>query len=166
VLGADPSALFVGGDSAGGNLATVAALHARDAVAGQLLVYPVADGAADTPSWSVHADIPSLPAATMRAMWRRYVGDGDALTPDVSPLRAQLTGAPPAVVAVAGHDLLHDEGLAYARALRAAGVDVEVLEYPDMPHGFLRWGGRVDRARELIAELGGFVRDRSGRGPG
>ena len=157
-LGADPALLFVGGDSAGGNLAAVAALHARDAVAAQLLVYPVTDGAADTDSWTTFADIPALPATTMRAMWRRYVDEADRLDPDASPLRANLGGAPPAFVAVAGHDPLHDEGVAYALALRAAGTAVTLLDYEDMPHGFLRWGGRVDRARELIAELGGFVR--------
>jgi acetyl esterase len=158
VLAADPAQLFVGGDSAGGNLAAVAALHARDAVAGQMLVYPVVDGATDAESWATFAENASLPAVTMRSMWRRYVAGGDPLVPDASPLRAQLTGAPPALIAVAGHDPLHDEGVAYARALQAAGAEAALLDYEDMPHGFLRWGGVVDRARELIAELGGFVR--------
>jgi acetyl esterase len=160
-LGVDPGRLFAAGDSAGGNLAAVAALHARDALAGQLLVYPVTDGAADSASWTAHTQVPSLLAVTMRAMWRRYIGDEDPLQPDASPLRAtDLVGAPPALVAVAGHDPLHDEGAAYARALEAAGTPVTLLDYEDMPHGFLRWGGRIDRARELIAELGGFVRER------
>jgi acetyl esterase len=161
-VGVDPARVVIGGDSAGGNLAAVAALHASDAVAGQLLVYPVVDGAADTRSWRELGGDPILPAVSMRGMWRRYLGDADPLTPDASPLRADLTGAPPALVAVAGHDLLHDEGVAYAQALRAAGAEVELLEYEDMAHGFLRWGGAVDRARELVAELGGFVRRRTG----
>jgi acetyl esterase len=74
-------------------------------------------------------------------------------------MRAEdLRGAPPAYVAVAGHDVLRDEGIAYAEALRAAGVAVTLREYEDMTHGFLRWGGVVDRARELIAELGEHAR--------
>jgi acetyl esterase len=161
-LAADPARLFVGGDSAGGNLAAVAALHARDAVAAQLLVYPATDGAADAESWTTFAQVPALPAATMRSMWRRYLADADPLEADASPLRAELAGAPPALVAVAGHDPLHDEGVAYAQALQAAGTQATLLDYEDMPHGFLRWGGRIDRARELIAELGGFVRARCG----
>ena len=68
------------------------------------------------------------------------------------------TRAPPAFVAVAGHDVLRDEGIAYARALEAAGVPVTLREYADMTHGFLRWGGVVDRTRELIAELGEYAR--------
>jgi acetyl esterase len=161
-VGVDPARVVIGGDSAGGNLATVAALRTPGAVAGQLLVYPAVDGATNTASWRELADDPVLPAVSMRGMWRRYLGDADPLAPDASPLRADLTGAPPALVAVAGHDVLHDEGLAYAQALRTAGADVELLEYEDMPHGFLRWGGAVDRARELVAELGGFVRGRTG----
>jgi acetyl esterase len=158
VLGADPERALVGGDSAGGNLAAVAALHRRDAVQGQLLVYPVVDATAERPSWAEHAADPVLPASHLRAMWRLYLAGADPASPDASPLLADLRGAPPALVAVAGHDVLRDEGLAYARALAAAGVPVGVRELADVPHGVLRWGGAATRARDLVAELGGFVR--------
>jgi acetyl esterase len=157
-LGADPARVLVGGDSAGGNLAAVAALHRRDAVRGQLLVYPVVDGTTERPSWAEHAADPVLSAAHLRAMWRLYLDGADPASPDASPLLADLRGAPPALVAVAGHDVLRDEGLEYARALREAGVPVTLRELADVPHGVLRWGGAVTRARELVAELGGFVR--------
>jgi acetyl esterase len=93
--------------------------------------------------------------------WRTYLGGIEAAQadPDVSPLRADdLAGAPPAFIAVAGHDVLRDEGIAYAEALEAAGVPVTLRRYDDMTHGFLRWGGAVDRTRELIAELGDQAR--------
>jgi acetyl esterase len=79
------------------------------------------------------------------------------LDPDVSPLRAsreQLAGAPAALVVVCGHDVLRAEGIAYARRLEEAGVQTELVDFPDMVHGFLRWGGVVDRARELVDLLG------------
>jgi acetyl esterase len=60
----------------------------------------------------------------------------------------------PAYIAVAGFDVLRDDGILYAEALEAAGVPVTLRNYEDMSHGFLRWGGVVDRARELISELG------------
>ena len=86
-------------------------------------------------------------------------GRSRAFEPDASPLRAgDLAGAPPAYIAVAGHDVLRDEGVAYARALEAAGVDVTLREYEDMSHGFIRWGGVVDRTRELLGELGAYTR--------
>ena len=67
-------------------------------------------------------------------------------------------GVPPAYIAVAGHDVLRDDGLRYADALRAAGVDVTVERFDDMVHGFLRWGGVVERARELIDALAEYAR--------
>ena len=101
---------------------------------------------------------PGALGAHLRAMWRLYLDGADPASPDASPLLADLRGAPPALVAVAGHDVLRDEGLEYARALREAGVPVALRELADVPHGVLRWGGAVARARELVAELGGFVR--------
>jgi acetyl esterase len=162
-LGFDPARVVIGGDSAGGNLAAVAARHAPGVLRAQLLVYPVLDAAMDTPSFAEFADFSLLTRDAMRFCWRTYVGADDsprALEPDASPLRAQdLAGLPPAYVAVAGHDVLRDEGIAYARALEAAGVPVTLREYEDMTHGFLRWGGVVDRTRELVSELGAYARD-------
>jgi len=162
-LGFDPARVAIGGDSAGGNLSAVASLHAKDALRAQLLVYPVVDAGMDTGSYREHGDFPLLTAEAVAFCWRTYVGGDDlarAGEPDASPLRAaDLSGAPPAYVAVAGHDVLHDEGIAYARALEAAGVPVTLRDFADMAHGFIRWGGVVDRTRELVADLGAFARD-------
>jgi acetyl esterase len=161
-LGFDPARVAIGGDSAGGNLAAVAALHAPGALRAQLLVYPVLDAGMDTGSFREHGELPLLTRDAVAFCWQTYLGDDElarGAEPDASPLRAgDLSKAPPAYVAVAGHDVLHDEGVAYARALEAAGVAVTLRDFEDMAHGFIRWGGVVDRTRELIADLGEHVR--------
>jgi acetyl esterase len=155
-LGFEPRRVAIGGDSAGGNLAAIAARHRPGALRAQLLVYPALDAAMDSASYRELADFPMLTAEAVEFCWRTYLGDGaDPGAPDVSPLRAgDLRGLPPAYVAVAGFDVLRDEGVAYAEALEAAGVPVTLRRYDDMPHGFIRWGGVVDRTHELIGELG------------
>jgi acetyl esterase len=155
-LGFEPRRVAIGGDSAGGNLAAIAARHRPGALRAQLLVYPALDAAMDSDSYRELADFPMLTAEAVEFCWRTYLGDGaDPGAPDVSPLRAgDLRGLPPAYVAVAGFDVLRDEGVAYAEALEAAGVPVTLRRYDDMPHGFIRWGGVVDRTHELIGELG------------
>jgi acetyl esterase/lipase len=160
-LGTDPARVVVGGDSAGGNLAAVAARHERDALRAQLLAYPALDAAMAGDSYREFAEGLMLRAQDMEQCWRTYLGDADRADPDVSPLNAHdLAGVPPAYIAVAGHDVLRDDGLRYADALRAAGVDVTVERYDDMVHSFLRWGGVVERARELIEALGDYARGR------
>jgi acetyl esterase len=160
-LGTDAARVVVGGDSAGGNLAAVAARHARDALRAQLLVYPALDAAMAGESYREFAHGPMITAADMAFCWRAYLADaGGADDPDASPLAARdLPGVPPAYIAVAGHDPLRDDGLRYAEALRAAGVPVRLDRFEDMTHSFLRWGGAVDRAHELIGALSGFARD-------
>jgi acetyl esterase len=156
--------LVVGGDSAGGNVATVAARRARDAggpqLAAQLLVYPVCDAAMDTPTYDEFGTDHYLTREAMSWFFAQYVGEGgDPLDPDVSPLRApDLAGMPPSFVLVAGADPLCDEGRAYAARLAEAGVPVELEVYEDMIHGFLRWTGMVDRSREAIDALGAAAR--------
>jgi acetyl esterase len=161
-LGFDPARVAIGGDSAGGNLSAVASLHAPGALRAQILVYPVLDAGMDTDSYREFGDVPLLTRDAVEFCWRTYMGEDGrsrAFEPDASPLRAgDLAGAPPAYIAVAGHDVLRDEGVAYARALEAAGVDVTLREYEDMSHGFIRWGGVVDRTRELLGELGAYTR--------
>jgi acetyl esterase len=158
-LGTDPARVVVGGDSAGGNLAAVAARHERDALRAQLLAYPALDATMAGDSYREFAAGLMLRAQDMEQCWRTYLGDADRADPDVSPLNAHdLAGVPPAYIAVAGHDVLRDDGLRYADALRAAGVDVTVERYDDMVHSFLRWGGVVERARELIEALGEYAR--------
>jgi acetyl esterase len=155
-LGFDAGRICVGGDSAGGALAAAAARHERERVCAQLLVYPALDARMDSPSYREFAETPMLSAAEVARCWAAYLdGHDGASDPDASPLVASdLAGAPPAYVAVADQDVLRDEGLAYVRALDAAGVDAEGQVFAGMVHGFLRWGGVVDAAQDLIAVLG------------
>ncbi len=160
-LGYDPARVVVGGDSSGGNLATVAVRHHADRVEAQLLVYPATDAAMATASYAAAAgaDVSGLTPETMERLYAAYLQGADGADPDVSPLRApDLVGLPPTFVAVADHDVLREDGVAYAEALRAVGVSVELHHYDDMVHGFLRWGGVVDRAAELIRAMGDFTR--------
>jgi acetyl esterase/lipase len=150
-LDVDPARLALGGDSAGGNLAAIAA---QELVAGgtdvrfQLLVYPVTDGTMSHPSVDENADGYFLTKATMAWFWQQYVGDADWTGPRVSPLHAAdeaLAGLPPALVITAQYDPLRDEGEAYAERLVAAGVDATAARYDGMIHGFFSM-------RDLIPE--------------
>lgn len=151
--------LAVGGDSSGGNLAAACALHSRDnhgpAIAFQLLIYPVADNDFQRSSYIDQAEGFPIGAAAMRWFFDHYIPDvGMRAHPAVAPLRAaDLSGLPPAHVVVAGHDPLHDEGVAYADRLRAAGVRVSLRDYPTMVHGFFRLTGAVPAARTALREL-------------
>jgi len=139
----------IGGDSAGGNLAAVCAREHRPAF--QVLVYPVTDHDLTRPSY--HRDSP-LGAETIRWFWDSYAPDVSLRAhPDLSPLRAGLTGLPPAHIVVAGNDPLHDEGIAYADSLRVAGVPVTVTDYPSQVHGFFRLTGADPAARAAVPEL-------------
>jgi acetyl esterase len=149
--------VVVGGDSAGGNLAAVAVRHQREQVRAQVLVYPATDASMGGESYR-GGDLPMLKASEMQACWAAYRGGAPTDDPDLSPLRgADLAGLPPTLIAVAGVDVLRSDGEAYAAALRAAGVTVQLELYEDMTHGFLRWGGVVDRSRELIGRAAGFA---------
>ncbi len=161
-LGYDPGRVVVAGDSAGGNLAAVAARHHADRVAGLVLVYPVTDAAMTSASYQERAgvEVGGLSPESMEGCFAAYLQGADGADPDVSPLRADHAGMPATLVAVAGHDILREDGVAYAAALRAAGVDVELQQYGDMVHGFLRWGGVVDRAGEVIGALADWTRAR------
>jgi acetyl esterase len=158
-LGGAQHRLAVAGDSAGGNLAAVVALGARDrggpAIAFQLLVYPALDAAGDTGSWREYAEGFHLTAAGMRWYWDHYLGGADGAAPDASPLRAAfLGGLPPALVVTADHDVLRDEGEAYAARLREARVGAGVRRVGGVVHGFLRWRavtGAADAALQAAA---------------
>ncbi len=148
-LGIDAGRVAVGGDSAGGQLAVLAALRAPGLAVAQLLVYPALDPELASDSYRDFADGPMLTTAEMDLCWKAYAG----AAPRADLALPGLAGAPPAWIAVAAHDPLRDDGLQYAAALRAAGVDAQSVIYDDMTHGFLRWGGVVERAHELIAWL-------------
>ncbi len=150
-LGIDPNRLVVSGDSAGGNLAAVVALMARDAggpaLCFQLLVYPVTDYALDTPSYTTWAEGAGiLTAAGMRWFRDHYLSrPGDREDWRAAPLHANdLSNLPPALVITAECDVLHDEGVAYVAAMQAAGVVVEHRDYPGMMHGFYSFAPVID----------------------
>lgn len=136
--------LIVAGDSAGGNIAAVMTLWARDrsgpTIDYQALVYPVTDCDPGTPSYVDPENQLLLNREAMRWFWDHYLPDEAARTsPDASPLRApDHSGLPPALVYVARYDPLHDEGVAYARALEAAGVRVALEEAQDQMHAFFQ----------------------------
>ncbi|MFC9997092.1 alpha/beta hydrolase [Nocardia sp. NPDC127526] len=141
-LGGDPARLAVAGDSAGGNLATVAALQARDNggpdIAFQLLLYPMLDPACDSGSYTENAEGYFTTAAHLRWYWRQYLNsDTDRADPRANPMIADLTGLPPAYIATAEFDPLRDEGEAYGRRLRDAGVNTEVHRWNGAIHGFM-----------------------------
>lgn len=145
-LGGDPGRLLVAGDSAGGNLAAVTALMARDrdwpAIAGQVLIYPVIAADFGTPSYQRFGVGYYNTAAAMAWYWDQYVPRlADRSHPYASPLRAQLTGLPPAVVITAGCDPLCSEGSGYAKALVAAGVPTIHRDYDGAIHGFMTMAG-------------------------
>ena len=163
VLGGDGSRLAVAGDSAGANLAAVAARRLRDqdgpALRMQALVYPVCDAALDTPSAAQFAEGFGFTAAAMRRYWDLYLAGADGAQPDASPLRAaDLTGLPPAFVATAEADVLRDEGEAYGAALRAASVRATIRRYPGTVHGFWRWLARSRAAGRAVGEVGAALR--------
>ncbi|MFI7446187.1 alpha/beta hydrolase [Nonomuraea sp. NPDC049714] len=147
------------GDSAGGNLAAVAAWQARDAglrLAHQVLVYPVLDAGLDTPSYSEFAKGFGLDAEEMAWFVRQYAAGADRADPRLSPLRLPSTaGLAPATVLTAGCDVLRDEGERYGERLAEAGVPVEVRRFDGAVHGFFglpRLFDQAGEAREYVAE--------------
>ena len=159
-IGIDPRRIAIGGDSAGGNLAAVAALMARDAgspaIRLQVLIYPVTDYACDTESYRTYSGgYGMLDAPSMRWFRDHYLrGEADRLDWRAAPLHAgDLTGLPPALVLTAQCDVLHDEGEAYARRLRSAGVEVDHRDITGMIHGFFTMAPAIDgavRAQALV----------------
>jgi len=162
-LGADAGRLMVAGDSAGGNLAAVVSLMAREQgrppITSQLLVYPVIDAACDAPSYTENAEGYFLEATGMRWFWDHYLGpDGDGAHPHASPIRADdLSGLPPAVVITAEFDPLRDEGEAYAEALQAAGVPVVARRYDGMIHGFVSMPMLFPEADDAVTRIADAV---------
>ena len=157
-FGVDPSLIAVGGDSAGGNLATVVALRARDAggpaLAFQLLVYPLVDFTDhDSGSMREFAEGHFLTTAIMDYFADHYLPPGvDRRQPWVSPLKANLAGLPPASVLTAECDPLRDQGEAFAERLKQAGVQTALKRYDGMIHPFFGLGGIFDGAREAVAD--------------
>ncbi len=155
-LGLDGTRVAVGGDSAGGNLAAVAALALRDAggppLAAQLLIYPATDMAADAPSHAKYAEGYLLTREAVLWFAGNYLrAPGDAADWRASPLRAaDLSHLPPAYVITAGYDPLLDEGRAYADRLHAARVPVTYECFEGMIHGFVTMGGVIAAAHHAL----------------
>lgn len=155
-LNGDPLRVAVAGESAGGNLATVACLRAKDEgglmPAAQLLVYPVTDSQMNSPSYTEQANAKPLNAAMMQWFWGHYLNnmsEGEHVY--ASPLRApDLTGLPPTTVITAELDPLRDEGEAYAQRLADAGVPVKTRRYEGVTHEFFGLAGAVGKAKDAV----------------
>lgn len=161
--GIDPARIALAGDSAGGNLsAVVAQLTRGDDVVPRLqaLIYPVTDLLNDADSHREFADGFFLTQADVEYFKDHYLPDRAlAADPRVSPLLAEdLSGLPPAYVIVAGFDPLRDEGIAYAEAMRDAGVDVAVDYAGPMIHGFLNMGLISPGARDFVGRIAAAIR--------
>ena len=159
LLSVDASKIAVGGDSAGGNLAAVVTLMARDRggpkIAYQALIYPATDAANSTPSQKEFSkDGYVLSKADMEWFYGHYLKAADADNPYASPALAKdLKGLPPALVLTAAYDPLRDEGEAYAEALRKAGVPVKASRYEGVCHGFVSMAAALDAGKRAVAEL-------------
>jgi len=155
-LGIDPARLAVAGDSAGGNLAAVVSMMARDRggpeICHQLLIYPVTDFSFETDSYRDNAEGYFLTTHMMRWFWHHYLEtETDGADPLASPLRAKdLSGLPSATVLTAEFDPLRDEGHAYAESLEKAGVPTRYTNYPGVFHGFFGMTTELPRARKAV----------------
>lgn len=157
-LGGDPNAIAVAGDSAGGNLAAVTALLARDnggpALRFQLLWYPTVTADLSLPSFTDNAEAPMLNRDVIDAFLSWYVPDLDLSDPKALPTTmapanaADLSGLAPAYIATAEHDPLRDDGARYAELLSAAGVPVELTNEPTLVHGFVSFALAIPAAAE------------------
>ena len=167
-LGVDAGRLAVGGDSAGGNLAAVVTLLARDqgapSIALQVLLYPVTDVAAETPSYQDFAEGYMLTRESMRWFIAQYLNTKDeAADWRASPIRARShAGLPPALIVTAGFDPLRDEGEAYAARLREAGGRVDYACYGGMIHGFVPMGRLIDTGNRAVSHIAGSLRQALG----
>jgi len=157
-LGGDPNRIAVAGDSAGGNIAAVMALLARDhsgpPLVFQLLWYPSITADLSLPSFTENADAPMLNRDVIEAFVAWYVpgmdiSDPKALPVTLSPANAaELSGLPPAFIGTAEHDPLRDDGAHYAELLNAAGVPVELSHEPTLVHGYVSFALVIPAAAE------------------
>ena len=166
--GGDPSRIALGGDSAGGNLAAVAANQLgiqgnAQALRALLLLYPITDHPnANHPSYTENATGYGMEANLMRWFWEQYAPGVSPDDPNFSPLRLQkLPPLPPTLLASAEYDVLRDEDIAYVEKLKAAGVAVTHLHSPDMGHNFPvtpNLVARFPQSTETLAQIAAWLR--------
>ena len=161
-LGIDAARLTVGGDSAGGNLAAVVALTARDGgpkLAAQLLVYPATDFSRQHPSHREPETSILLTHSVIGWFGNHYLGDADSSDWRASPARAKdFAGLPPAYVLTAGADPLRDEGDEYAKFLKDAGVPVTYRHFSGQFHGFFTMGKLLNQANVAVTEISAWLK--------
>jgi acetyl esterase len=163
-FGIDPGRIAVGGDSAGGNLAAVVTLMARDRggppLGFQLLVYPIVDFEDESPSMHEYGTDHFLTRELMNWFTGQYLANpSDGRLPHASPLNAgDMRGLPPAMVITGECDPLRDQGEAYALKLQNAGVPVELKRYDGMIHPFLSLGGVIDAGRTAMGDAASALR--------
>ena len=153
--------LAVAGDSAGANLVTVAALALRGELALhlQVLFNPCTDIPGQTASYAAYGEDYLLKTADIHWFMQHYAPGHDWADPAIAPLRnPDLRGAPPAWIGLAEFDVLHDEGVAYAQALQAAGTPVDLRRYDGVMHGFARGHGAIDTADRAVTEAAQALR--------
>ncbi|WP_257667022.1 alpha/beta hydrolase [Parapedobacter tibetensis] len=161
-IGVDGSKLAVAGNSAGGNMAAVVSLMAKDKggpeISKQVLLWPVTDADFSRPSYAKYAQERFLTTPAMKWMWDNYLPDvATRKNKYASPYQAsleELKGLPPALVQIAENDILHDEGLAYGRKLDEAGVPTTITEYKGLIHdyGMLNPLAHIPAVREAVAD--------------
>ena len=166
--GLDPGRIVVFGDSCGGNMAAVLSLMAKQRggpkFLATVLAYPVTDCEFDTESYEQFAEGYHLRKDMMEWFWDQYIQDpAERNLITVSPLKAsidELRGLPPTLVITGEAEVLRDEGEAYARKLRSAGVDVEASRYGGMIHDFMMLDATraTKGAKAATAETVAFVR--------
>lgn len=163
-LGVDPGRLAVAGDSAGGNIAAVAAIDARDnggpKIAFQALIYPVTDFDLTRRSYAENGDKPPVKTTTMAWFRDLYLANPEDQTDwRAAPVHARdLSGLPPALVLTAGYDPLRDEGKAYANALDAAGTPCRYVCYEGQIHGFLNMARVNPQTFDAFDEVANAIR--------
>jgi len=160
----DPDRFAVCGDSAGGHLAAVVSLMARDRkgprIDLQILIYPITDCSFDTPSYEENREGYMLTRDLMKWFWNHFINiESEADDPYVSPLRAEsFRDLPPALILTAEYDPLRDEGEAYAEKLQGAGVNATLTRYPGMIHAFIRMTAQLDKANVALGQVAGMLR--------
>ncbi len=163
-LSANPEKIIVMGDSAGGNLATVVSLMARDKgqklITKQILLYPVVSGKLDRPSVDKNADAPVLTKKRMQCFIDYYARDeADILQPYFSPLLAEdLSNLPPTLIITCEYDPLHDQAQIYAERLQEAKIPVKLHDYPKTIHGFMSFPPFCPEALPAFAEVAEFIK--------